>query len=83
MVLACQINIKLNLVRNLKKEILNNCKAVNMYKNSFMSDNYRKKFEEKASITKDKLQNITQGKGVHKVKISTNTFYNVLETKYC
>jgi hypothetical protein len=53
-----------------------------MYKNSFMSDTYRKKFEEKANITKNKLQNITQGKGVWKVKISTNTFYNVLETKY-
>lgn len=53
-----------------------------MYQNSFMSDNYRKEFEEKANITKNKLQNITQGKGLWKVKISTNTFYNVLETKY-
>lgn len=70
----------MNLVRNLKKKILNNCKAMTMYKNSFMSDNYRKKFE--VNITKNKLQNITQGKGVQKVKISTNTFYNVLETKY-
>jgi hypothetical protein len=53
-----------------------------------MSDSYRKKFrvsnkrEEKANFTKNKLQNITQGKGVQKVKISTNTFYNVLETKH-
>jgi hypothetical protein len=70
----------MNLVRNLKKKILNNCKTVTMYKNSFMSDNYRKKFE--VNITKNKLQNITQGKGVQKVKISTNTFYNVLDAKY-
>jgi len=71
----------MNLVRNLKKKILNNCKGVTMYKISFMSDNYRKKFE--VNISKNKLQNITQGNGVQKVKISTNTFYNVLETKYC
>ena len=70
----------MNLVRNLKKKILNNCKGVTMYKISFMSDNYRKKFE--VNISKNKLQNITQGNGVQKVKISTNTFYNVLETKY-
>jgi len=55
---------------------------MNMYKNYFIPDNYRKKFEEKANITKSKLQNITQGKGVQKVKTSTNIFYNVLETKY-
>ena len=53
-----------------------------MYKNSFMSDNYRKKFEEKANITKNKLQNIKQGKGIWKVKISTNTLYGVLETRH-
>lgn len=55
---------------------------MNMYKNYFIPDNYRKKFEEKANIIKSKLQNITQGKGVQKVKTSTNIFYNVLETKY-
>lgn len=32
--------------------MLNNCKAVNMYKNSVMSDNYRKKFEEKQILPK-------------------------------
>ena len=74
----CQNNIKLNLVRNSKKMILKNCTAVNMYKNSFIFDNYRKKFEEKANITKNKLPNVTQGKGVKKVKIPTNTFYNLM-----